>query len=77
VNSLLRLAVAFPTKARSPSNNRTRRVPFPEISTSQPEASSGPNRRARRIMRSAHIMETLYTETHKPSNGKAFYQFPE
>lgn len=29
VNSLLRLAVAFPTKARSPSNNRTRRVPLP------------------------------------------------
>ncbi|OIN62135.1 hypothetical protein BFS25_09245 [Bifidobacterium longum subsp. infantis] len=77
VNSLLRLAVAFPTKARSPSNNRTRRVPSPEISTSQPEASSGPNRRARRIMRSAHIMETLSTETHKPSNSKAFYQFPE
>lgn len=77
VNSLLRLAVAFPTKARSPSNNHTRRVPSPEISTSQPEASSGPNRRARRIMRSAHIMETLSTETHKPSNSKAFYQFPE
>lgn len=51
--------------------------PSPEISTSQPEASSGPNRRARRIMRSAHIMETLSTETHKPSNSKAFYQFPE
>ena len=62
---------------KQPSNNRTRRVPFPEISTSQPEASSGPNRRARRIMRSAHIMETLSTETHKPSNSKAFYQFPE